>query len=145
MRRLAVLAALAIAAMALALPAIGSAGGNDGKTAFAPKDCTKPRVEPKRIVITCGDGGFYVKMKHWASFNDKEATGKGKAFINNCDPSCAAGNFDTFAVKVHLTKPKRTKCNGRKVPLFSKIEVHFKDKPPKGIKTTDTYPLFCNP
>jgi hypothetical protein len=142
MRRLAIIAAGAICAGALALPAIGTAG--DGGKAFAPKDCTKPRIEPKRIVITCGDGGFYIKMKHWASFNGKEATGKGKAFINSCDPSCAAGTFNTYAVKVHLTKPKKSKCNGRKVPLFSKIEVMFKDPPPKGLKTDDTYPLFCD-
>ena len=141
MRKLAVFAALAL--VALALPAVGTAGS--GKPAFAPKDCTKPRVEPKRIVITCGDANFYVQMKHWASFNGKEATGKGKAFINDCTPDCASGHFDTFAVKVHLTKPKRTKCNGRKVPLFSKIKVHFRDAPPPGLEETDKYPLTCFP
>ena len=144
MSKLAAFAALAIATTALALPAIGSAG-NGGKTAYAPKDCTKPRVEPGRIVVTCGDGNFYVKMKHWASFNGKEATGKGKAHINSCDPDCASGTFQTFAVKVHLTKPKLTKCGGRKVPLFSKIEIDFKDQPPTGLSDSEKFPLFCNP
>ena len=133
--------ATALAAGLLAIGATGSAA----KPAFAPKDCTKPRIEPNSITITCADANFFVKVKHWASFNKVDARGKGKAFVNSCVPDCASGDFDTYKVKVHLTKPKRTKCNGRKVPLFSKIQVRFKGDKPSGLKRKDNYPLFCAP
>lgn len=142
MRKRRGLAAIAIAALATAALAIG-ASGSAAKPAFAPKDCTKPRIEPNSITITCADANFYVKIKHWAAFNKVEARGKGKAFVNDCDPDCASGEFEAYKVKVHLTKPKKTKCNGRKVPVFSKIEVKFTDDKPDGIKRRDRYPLAC--
>jgi hypothetical protein len=136
------LATLAIVALAAATVAV-AASGTAAKPAFAPKDCSKPRIEPKTITITCADANFFVKIRHWAVFNKVEARGKGKAMINTCMPDCASGEFKAYKVKVHLKKPKKTKCNGRKVPVFSKIQIRFKDDPPAGVKRKDNYPLFC--
>ncbi|MBA2523529.1 MAG: hypothetical protein H0V25_09390 [Solirubrobacterales bacterium] len=141
MRKLLLLVPLA----ALALALVPASAGSAGSRVFAPKDCVKPRVEPKRIIIACGDGNFFVNVQHWASFGGKEATGKGLAYINDCGTNCSAGSFNVYAVKIHLTAPKLSTCGGRKVPVFSKIEVTFKTMPPKGLDSVEKFPLTCVP
>ena len=65
----------------------GSATGQT--TVYAPKDCTKPKVEPKRILLACGDAGIELKQMRWNRWNTAKAKGKGKVSIQICDPSCA--------------------------------------------------------
>jgi hypothetical protein len=127
--------------LALLVPAVSSAGS----TAYAPKNCTKPAIEPKTIYIACGDGNFFIKVKHWSFFNGREAGGTGKALANDCMPDCADGNFHSYDVKIHLTKVKTTTCGGERVPLFQKIEVKFKGSRPSGLSADEKFDLFCSP
>ena len=65
------LACCGVAALgALVLPAVGTAGD----PAYAPKDCVKPKIAPGRIVVTCADGNFYLKIREWKYFNGHSAT-----------------------------------------------------------------------
>lgn len=134
-------AAVSVLAMAaLALPALGSAD-----KAYAPKNCTKPRVEPRTIYIACGDGNFYVRVKKWSFFNGREAGGRGKAFANDCVPDCAEGSFHKYRVKIHLTKVRKKICGGRRVPMFQKIELRFKHRTPSGLGRHEKFDLYCVP
>lgn len=141
MKKLALACPLAFVALALLIPAIGSAG----PTAYAPRNCTKPAVEPKTIYIACGDGNFYVKVEHWSFFNGREAGGTGKALANDCVPDCADGEFHAYDVKVHLTKVRTKSCGGKRVPLFQKIEVKFKGGQPDGLDSDEKFDLYCVP
>jgi hypothetical protein len=113
-------------------------------TTYAPQKCSKPRVKPSLIVITCADAGLYLKIKHWSYWNGREAGGTAKAFANDCDPYCAAGKYHKGHAKIRLTKPRKRTCNGRKgIRIFQRIKFHWKDKPLPGLGRK--YDLFCWP
>ena len=48
-------------------------------------------MEPKRILLVCGDAGIELKQMRWNRWNTAKAKGKGKVTIQICDPSCAEG------------------------------------------------------
>ena len=128
-------AAVSVLAMAaLALPALGSAD-----KAYAPKNCTKPRIEPRTIYIACGDGNFYVRVKKWSFFNGREAGGKGKAFANDCIPDCADGSFHKYRVKIRLSKvrtsstgPRRGWTGTRSLTFSAPRRTYFRTRRPAG-------------
>ena len=66
-------ATLAAAGLALAFSASAGAGG----VVYAPKDCTTPKVEPKRIVLACGDADTLLKHLGWSDWNADKVTGHG--------------------------------------------------------------------
>ena len=128
----------------LALVAWPTFGQAAKPTTYAPKACAKPRIEPRLIIIACGDAGFYLKVKRWSYWNGREAGGKAKVFVNDCVPSCAGGTFRKYRAKVRLTKPRKRTCGGRRgVRMFQKIKFDWKTTPPAGAKKK--YDLFCNP
>lgn len=67
-------------------------------------------VEPKSIMVACGDGNFYVTGIRWTSWTATKATGTGTVHANDCTPNCAAGHFHTARGTVALSKP--TRCKG---------------------------------
>lgn len=141
MKRLALVCAATAITAALLLPAIGTAGD----PAYAPKDCTKPKIEPGRIIVTCGDGNFYVKIREWKHFNGHSAGAKAVAHVNNCRPDCASGTFKAYGAHIKLDDTERIRCgNGkRKVNMFTEITIRFGSGHPKGTGTTEQYPLDC--
>jgi hypothetical protein len=113
------------------------------RTVYAPKDCSKPRVEPSRIVTTCADAGFYFTAKNWKYWNGHEAGGKVKEHANDCEQSCIGGNYHKFEASIRLSKVRVQNCNGRRVPMFQKATFHFSGRKPHGIKRTQHFPLTC--
>ena len=91
MNRIGVFLAVAMVSLAVLVSAPLLSGAAKGPT-YAPKGCVKPRIEPRLIVIACGDGNFYLKVKHWSYWNANEAAGKAKVFANDCIPVSRRGH-----------------------------------------------------
>jgi hypothetical protein len=84
---------------------VGACGGSDTKVLF-PAECTDPTYKPKQIVVTCADANTVVRGITWKSYGDETAAGSGTAYVNACDPNCAAGKFQKFPATVKLSGPK---------------------------------------
>jgi hypothetical protein len=113
---------------------------------FAPKDCTKPRQRPNRIVIACADFGMRVRVKKWRTWGGRKARGRGVLRSKICIPSCAESRrFERFKVRLRLQKIRMDRCGGRRVRLYQRLVLSFPNKRPsyhKRIRNTD---LYCNP
>ena len=133
-------ATLAAAGLALAFSASAGAGG----VVYAPKDCTTPKVEPKRIVLACGDADTLLKHLGWSDWNADKVTGHGQFWINDCDPNCSAGSFDKFKVKVSLLNIRTSTCGGMTVPMYQRAHVRFRGKAPDNADQLRSFKLFCN-
>jgi hypothetical protein len=135
-----------MAAVAVLLAAVFAASGQAAHhRTYAPKDCVKPRVEPSRIVLACGDFGVYLGHIDWNGWGHRRAHGKGRLYVNTCDPSCSAGNFKRYPVRVHLRKVRRRTCGGLSVPLFRKAILRFPGKRPSHAHRFHKNTLFCQP
>jgi hypothetical protein len=111
---------------------------------YAPKDCTKPVIEPKRITLTCADDGIELKRMRWDEWNAPKVKGKGKVLINDCDPNCAAGDTDKYKVKVTLLNIKRYTCGGRTVQMYRRAHLRFPDEKPPNRNSLRSFQLSCN-
>lgn len=134
MKRLAA-AAMAIAAVTAVIPASAAthvrlAGCGD-----------KPAYKPKRVIIACGDGAFRVHGLKWSTWTRKTASGNGTADVLTCDPSCAGGQFKSYPIKLTADRPKACPKNGRQ---FTRLTYSFKNKKPKGAKSTESLDRPCS-
>jgi hypothetical protein len=118
-----------------------SAGAQE--TIYAPRDCTKPKVEPKSITLTCGDAQTVLKRLGWDEWNLPKVKGQGQLWVNDCDPNCAAGSFDKFDVKVRLLNPKPAECGGQTLPMYSRAHIRFKNEAPPHQNRYRSFKLFC--
>ena len=140
MKRVLIAGVLLTAASAVAATTIASAG----QTVYAPKDCTKPKVQPKQITITCADAGIYLQGLNWENWGGDKASGAGTLRVNNCKPTCAEGTTKSYDSNVSLTNPKRTECGGRTVLMYNRIHLRFPNKKPPGAKDLRSEKLSCN-
>lgn len=101
-RSLALAAAAALPlAVAMAPAAMAAPTPDPAKTYVV--DCGGAlKVKPKTIVLACGDGGVFLSKITWSSWDATGATGTGTLRVNVCQPTCAAGNVDTYR-KVRLS------------------------------------------
>lgn len=120
----------------------GPAAGQE--TIYAPKDCTKPKVEPNRITLTCADAGAQLKNLGWNTWNTDKVKGRGKLLLKNCDPNCAEGGVDRYKVKVKLLNPKMSTCGGRSLMMYQRAHLRFPDEKPPNKKDLRSFRLFCN-
>jgi hypothetical protein len=60
-------------------------------------------VRPKKIIVACADGNFWVSGLRWRHWGSPAAVGLGKGHANNCKPNCAQGRFSTSPATVRLT------------------------------------------
>jgi|tagenome__1003787_1003787.scaffolds.fasta_scaffold20562019_1 hypothetical protein len=67
-------------------------------------------TRPSFVVFACGDGNFYAKRITWDSWGGSRATGRGTAHVNSCDPNCAEGKFETFPVRISVSRVRS--CHG---------------------------------
>ena len=137
--------ALSLAVVALAGVALLAATGAFAAKTKAPKDCQFPRVEPSRIVIGCADFSSFVDRLNWAHWGHARALGRGRFGLNNCKPSCESGTVHHYKAKVRLRDPKREKCNGHRVKLFTEMRLRFPDRHPPHPERWHQNKLFCNP
>jgi hypothetical protein len=137
-RTLIVLAGAAVACVAL----LASAGAQG--VVYAPKDCSKAKVEPKRITLACADDGILLKRLSWSDWNLPKVNGKGKLLINDCDPNCASGTFDKYKVKVTLLNVQTYTCGGKTVSMYRRAHVRFRGKQPPNANSYRSTKLFCD-
>jgi hypothetical protein len=102
-------------------------------------NCGKLVMHPKTFTIACGDGNYLVKSLKWSSWGGRAATARGKASVNTCKPTCAAGTFRSYAVKV--TASRRTTCGRHRE--YMRLTVRYLAAHPKGIPITDVQKLAC--
>lgn len=122
----------------------GPVGAHGGDVVYAPKDCTKPKVEPKRITLACGDGGILLKGLGWSDWNADKVKGRGKLLVDTCDPNCASGGFDKYEAKVTLLNIKPTACGAGTVMMYNRAHVRFPRQNPPKPKGLRSFKLFCN-
>lgn len=60
----------------------------------------KPEVRPKDVIVTCADANFRVGNIRWTGWGESFAAGLGTATINDCEPTCVAGHFHSYATVV---------------------------------------------
>ncbi len=72
-------------------------------------DCMwPPTVRPRRIMLTCADGGDQYRRLRWRSWGPFTARAVGRELVNDCDPSCVSGTFHSYRVRVTLRGVWRT-------------------------------------
>lgn len=144
MRRVLIAGMLLSALSAVAVTTTASAGEGITETVYAPKDCTKPRVEPRRITLACADDGAYLKRLSWEQWGGDTARGAGTLRVETCNPNCAEGPTKSYDANVRLVNPKRTQCAGRTVLMYNRVHLRFPNKKPRDAKDLRSTKLFCN-
>ena len=131
--------------LALVTSAALTFGTSSAGATYAPKNCLHPAVEPVRIVLSCGDFGAFLKSLNWAFWRDDRAKSGGQLSLNDCDPSCAEGHFHDYHAVVRLKEPRRKKCDGDRVRLFTRADLRFPDKSPPHAHAWRHNELYCAP
>ena len=89
----------------LVLPAAALAGSGSGQV-WVPA-CNKAVYKPTRLLLACGDGTNYLAKLKWQRWTERTAKGTGIDEVDDCMPDCAGGHFQSYAVTVTLSRPKR--------------------------------------
>ena len=136
-------------AIGVVLSCLALTGCNDAAPATGPpspnvpvpgvSDCgTKPpKAEPREIILTCADGGEFVKSVDWVYWGQTSAVGEATVSVNDCDPFCYQGTYINYPAVVLLD---RVQTNGSG-PQFSHMVVSYQDKGPTARKIED-WPLY---
>jgi hypothetical protein len=130
---------LALAALSAVPVAATAAGSDDTQLRVYVSNCQQQVYKPKRITLACADANFRVRAIRYATYGDRTATGTGTAVVNTCSPSCVAGRFVTYPVRVRLSRV--TQCGDSF--QFRRVAVTFTKRVPKGMKRTDVTPFPC--
>lgn len=130
-------------AVAVAAPASGGLVEPVGLV-YAPHDCTTPKIEPKRIVLACGDANAYVGKVKWSEWGGEKAKGEGWFYVNDCKPDCAGGTFHSYGAKVKLKEIETdVRCGGQRVDLYTHAKIKFIGEVPPGNHLRN-WELACN-
>jgi hypothetical protein len=107
----------------------GSTSAGSARVLF-PDTCRRPRYRPTGIILTCGDGGFRLINLRWTEWTARVANGTGVARVNDCDPSCAEGEFRSYPVSVTLSQPRF--CRNTRRRQFVRVTLGFPGERPEG-------------
>jgi hypothetical protein len=98
----------------------------------------KFQVKPASILYT-GDGtGFFAGRKkadnhsgrlNWTSWTSTGGRGSGFNWLDNCQPSCAAGTFHQYPVKLHVWRPEHVGGH----LIFTRMTVRYTGTRPSGV------------
>jgi len=67
-------------------------------------ECGYIDQKPDMVTLTCADGGIKVMDIKWDIWRASGASGKGRYLVNQCEPSCADGNYIEAPVEVRLSR-----------------------------------------
>jgi hypothetical protein len=150
-RRGAVAGILAAAAFTVQAGAAGAHDGGSGPEAMTAQgrvlliyNCERGRYKPRRVIITCADANFLARGITWSRWTRSEATGRGTALVNDCDPNCAEGTFRRYPLRLRAFRPRET---GGCVPgsLFTRLAWRFPRRKPADSPRRGTARLTCPP
>lgn len=83
------------------------------QSAYLPSACTNQVQRPSGFFFACADGQAGLEHIEWeAGWGNPTASGKGFAFLNDCEPSCVAGGTHQSPAEIYATDLKRCP-NGR--------------------------------
>jgi hypothetical protein len=144
-RRIVLTVAIAFSAVGTAVAAVPAAQASPATTAarrFVIINCTNHwQVKPNRFVLACADGNEFLKKltwSHWAA----TASGKGTDAINSCVPSCVAGHFHGYPVKVYLWRTRqRPRHPGQW--YYTRMTLTYTGKVPSGFHRHRTVNLWA--
>ena len=109
--------------LTVSLGVVSSAEGGRRAKTFVNHNCTGVRIEPRAIMFTCADGGFFVKSLDWRSWHRFRAVGHGVFHRNDCDPSCAGGTF--HRAKGRLVLVRRLWCEDINRYVFRRARIRY--------------------
>jgi hypothetical protein len=119
------------------------AGAASGSSTVGLLGCAgKSVVQPRSIVLACGDANFQAAGLRWTGWGQSFAAAQGTARVNDCTPSCAAGHFHSYPVI--LVAKNLKSCSGKRD--YSAVTYAFPATAPPGIRAssvgaaTVTYP-----
>jgi hypothetical protein len=125
---------LSLAVVPVALLAwLALSGAASGSSTVGLLDCAgKPVVQPRSIVLACGDANFQAAGLRWTGWGESFAAAQGTARVNDCTPNCAAGHFHAYPV-ILVAKSPRT-CSGRRA--YSAVTYAFPAAAPPGMRVS---------
>jgi hypothetical protein len=103
-RRAGMLKLAPLAVVAVGAIAIGALASSDARRVVG--DCTKAQVRPGTIVLACADYNLELTKLEWSSFGQASAYASGQYYANDCTPSCAAGKFHSYPIKLVVSAAK---------------------------------------
>lgn len=122
MSPLRILAATALAgALLLPAPATNADMASTGPTRVI-SNCVDAKIQPHKIVSACGDGNEWAYVKDYGSWGRKNAWGRGRLHMNDCDPTCADGTMRSYKATFRLHRVVDTEDHGR---LFTRLGVTY--------------------
>lgn len=131
-------ALLAVAAVAaVAVPASTASAQNTNLRVFV-SNCEKQVYKPKTITLTCADAGIVVKSIKYSNYGSKSAAATGTAYVNTCEPNCAAGKTKKYPVKLAFSRV--TQCGDSY--QFRRITMTYTGQKPSGPKVINQ-PFQC--
>lgn len=98
-------------------------------------------VRPARFIIACADANDFLKGLSWSQWGTAPRGG-GKELINSCVPSCVAGHFHTFPVKVSLSRIRNWPHHAGK-RYFTRMTLKYTGAVPKGFHRTRVIQLVA--
>lgn len=116
------LVAFVVAATAFSAPAHAQS-----PNATLPSNCTDQVIAPERVLLTCADGNFYADGLLWSNWGAEQSTATGTAHVNNCAPSCAEGEFETYPIL--LNADQSTVCQFGD-PQYTRVSYAFPESSP---------------
>jgi hypothetical protein len=129
----------AVAVVLAIVPSIvGNAAAGERRTSVT-DDCLHASVRPRSIVFACADGGFLVRRLTWHTWHPFRARATGVFHQNDCDPSCAEGEYHTRTGTLRLRG--RTWCPGIERYVFDHAVTRF-DAPLLG-RDRQRFRMFC--
>ena len=97
--------------------------------------CTqKGTIRPARFIIACADANDFLKSLIWTRWGTAPS-GTGKELINSCVPSCVAGHFHRYPVKVSLSRIRNWPHHPGK-RYFTRMTLKYTRTVPKGFHRT---------
>jgi hypothetical protein len=93
---------------------------------YFPSNCDNAKQKPKRIIVSCADGGIQLKSLRWRGWNKKKAKARGKAWVNDCKPYCARGTFHTYPARAQVSKPHF--CREERRYLYRRLKIRSRGR-----------------
>ncbi|WP_055591100.1 hypothetical protein [Peterkaempfera griseoplana] len=98
-----VLTAVATATAATTVPATAASAPKAPRATVVVNCFGAPKVRPTEIILACADANDLLSSLRWTSWGGTTATGGGVRELNDCVPTCVAGHFHSYPIRITLS------------------------------------------
>lgn len=95
---------------------------------------------PESVSLACADGNYLLTDLTWDNWNAPEAQGRGNAWVNDCDPSCAEAEQKQYPVTVTVSEKRN--C-GYNLDVYNKLSVTYGEQKPKYSEQQESFDIGC--